>query len=411
MRDGYQTDSTTDEEYQGQIRCMCNRIEDDGFTIQCEKCFTWQHAVCVGVTKNNIPVKYFCSICSDNNGGTFLWIEKSVISDPFVYKILQQLSDGMRKLSSKEGTLYSSSLELVRIFNRSIDARFPPYLFLRPLKSRGYQKKSSVTRYAVHTSALIPPGTIICELVGEIRVKDSFANIPSIILPQTFYFFVPNMNIVVDSNSKGNNSRYFRRSCRPNTLINIYFTGDSLSVVVLSKNSIQPNEEIFLANDFEYGNRTFRYHCACGNPEYCLSSCLYGSFQFNNDGIANYQPGEQLLEHSIDDDTSTVVDILSFGEDGDKDNLMVTDSVEVMVESHIEETVRESVEQVPSAEPETAPTDTPYTEPRPVTPHTDDNPPSSNTSTPRTKVSLSDYIKQKKQSQPSTPVKEEQPNS
>jgi hypothetical protein len=28
----------------GQIRCICDTMEDDGFTIQCEKCFVWQHA-------------------------------------------------------------------------------------------------------------------------------------------------------------------------------------------------------------------------------------------------------------------------------------------------------------------------------------------------------------------------------
>ena len=29
---------------EGVIRCICGTTEDDGFTIQCEKCFVWQHA-------------------------------------------------------------------------------------------------------------------------------------------------------------------------------------------------------------------------------------------------------------------------------------------------------------------------------------------------------------------------------
>lgn len=29
---------------EGVIRCICGTIEDDGFTIQCERCFVWQHA-------------------------------------------------------------------------------------------------------------------------------------------------------------------------------------------------------------------------------------------------------------------------------------------------------------------------------------------------------------------------------
>jgi hypothetical protein len=33
----------------GVIRCICSVTTDDGFTIQCETCEVWQHAVCVNV--------------------------------------------------------------------------------------------------------------------------------------------------------------------------------------------------------------------------------------------------------------------------------------------------------------------------------------------------------------------------
>ena len=29
---------------EGVIRCICEMTDDDGFTIQCEKCLVWQHA-------------------------------------------------------------------------------------------------------------------------------------------------------------------------------------------------------------------------------------------------------------------------------------------------------------------------------------------------------------------------------
>ncbi|CAA93898.1 Histone lysine methyltransferase Set3 [Schizosaccharomyces pombe] len=45
------------------IRCVCPFEDDDGFTIQCESCEVWQHAVCVNIDANNVPEKYFCEQC------------------------------------------------------------------------------------------------------------------------------------------------------------------------------------------------------------------------------------------------------------------------------------------------------------------------------------------------------------
>ncbi|KAF8927643.1 hypothetical protein BGZ58_010249 [Dissophora ornata] len=53
-----------DDEDAGIIRCICNFTDDDGFTIQCERCLVWQHAVCVGIVQSNVPDKYLCELCS-----------------------------------------------------------------------------------------------------------------------------------------------------------------------------------------------------------------------------------------------------------------------------------------------------------------------------------------------------------
>ncbi|KAJ1977014.1 SET domain-containing protein 3 [Dimargaris cristalligena] len=47
----------------GEIRCICGRTEDDGFTIQCDSCYVWQHAVCVDVESTAIPKHYYCERC------------------------------------------------------------------------------------------------------------------------------------------------------------------------------------------------------------------------------------------------------------------------------------------------------------------------------------------------------------
>ncbi|KAG5456230.1 MAG: hypothetical protein BJ554DRAFT_4080, partial [Olpidium bornovanus] len=54
--------TTTDEE-DSVIRCICGFDHDDGFTIQCERCYVWQHGQCVGVAVESVPNVYLCERC------------------------------------------------------------------------------------------------------------------------------------------------------------------------------------------------------------------------------------------------------------------------------------------------------------------------------------------------------------
>lgn len=49
----------------GIIRCICGYTEDDGFTIQCEKCNVWQHAICVNIQQDKVPEIYLCDNCGN----------------------------------------------------------------------------------------------------------------------------------------------------------------------------------------------------------------------------------------------------------------------------------------------------------------------------------------------------------
>ncbi|KAH3662489.1 hypothetical protein OGAPHI_005741 [Ogataea philodendri] len=48
----------------GEIGCICGYEHDDGFTIQCDRCFRWQHAVCMGIDDiDEVPETYLCYLC------------------------------------------------------------------------------------------------------------------------------------------------------------------------------------------------------------------------------------------------------------------------------------------------------------------------------------------------------------
>ncbi|RPB26052.1 hypothetical protein L211DRAFT_847791 [Terfezia boudieri ATCC MYA-4762] len=46
-----------------EIQCICGFHHDDGFTIACDQCDTWQHVYCVDIDKDAVPEKYECPSC------------------------------------------------------------------------------------------------------------------------------------------------------------------------------------------------------------------------------------------------------------------------------------------------------------------------------------------------------------
>ncbi|WFD43544.1 hypothetical protein MPSI1_002206 [Malassezia psittaci] len=55
-------ENATDEEA-GVIRCICECDDDDGFTIQCDRCSVWQHCACLGMSQSSVPDEYLCEEC------------------------------------------------------------------------------------------------------------------------------------------------------------------------------------------------------------------------------------------------------------------------------------------------------------------------------------------------------------
>jgi hypothetical protein len=58
------SDSSAGED--GLIRCICGFSDDDGFTVQCEKCNVWQHIACCAADgdEKSLPEVYECERCN-----------------------------------------------------------------------------------------------------------------------------------------------------------------------------------------------------------------------------------------------------------------------------------------------------------------------------------------------------------
>ncbi|KAA8901782.1 hypothetical protein FN846DRAFT_781000 [Sphaerosporella brunnea] len=50
----------------GEIRCICDCNEDDGHTVCCDKCGTWQHVICMQIPEDTVlsESEYMCASCS-----------------------------------------------------------------------------------------------------------------------------------------------------------------------------------------------------------------------------------------------------------------------------------------------------------------------------------------------------------
>lgn len=56
-------DGTIEEEESSTIKCICGFADDDGNTVLCEKCDTWQHIVCYYESAQHVPDVHECTDC------------------------------------------------------------------------------------------------------------------------------------------------------------------------------------------------------------------------------------------------------------------------------------------------------------------------------------------------------------
>lgn len=104
----------------GLIRCICPFDDDDGFTIQCERCFAWLHGLCVDISPETVPDIYTCPLCV-SGGKIARHVEARAAR---LQQLRKEAEDGLRRQRMKSNATtasYASSSNLL-----SSDPAVPP---------------------------------------------------------------------------------------------------------------------------------------------------------------------------------------------------------------------------------------------------------------------------------------------
>lgn len=104
----------------GLIRCICPFDDDDGFTIQCERCFAWLHGLCVDISPETVPDIYTCPLCV-SGGKIARHVEARAAR---LQQLRKEAEDGLRRQRMKSNATtasYASSTNLL-----SSDPAVPP---------------------------------------------------------------------------------------------------------------------------------------------------------------------------------------------------------------------------------------------------------------------------------------------
>ncbi|SCU77614.1 LAFA_0A02542g1_1 [Lachancea sp. 'fantastica'] len=278
----------------GVITCICGFDDDDGFTIQCDHCNRWQHAICYGIRDiETAPDDHLCSTChprkvdakrakrkqqerlgpknkkrrqksnqeDDQNAKasssnstaqsanvTATGVNEGELSTVSESKPIEKLLTAAEHFSLVYAPLSSSQYKdaYVKKFldTHSNDDWVLPYnqstFKALPLEVRPYEENarnfSGLPKLGVYLSRECPSGTFIEEVLGDVDFSSHYYKDPRndyriYGTTKPRVFMHPNWPVCIDSRLSGNFTRFLRRSCQPNVeLVSIRMKSDKPDV-------------------------------------------------------------------------------------------------------------------------------------------------------------------------------------
>ncbi|KAI8645787.1 hypothetical protein BD408DRAFT_360707 [Parasitella parasitica] len=273
----------------GLIRCVCPSTEDDGFTIQCERCLVWQHAFCVHITHANIPDHYLCDQCLKRKRPKLskrITISKKKFRKLDASEEEAPLKDPKKKRPSKSRIIsryvhslfkearerWSSNNRWRQHFHDESSNRGPllcdhgPFVTMdtTTLFTKGVLMDTPVSSQGLFATRSIPTLRYLMEVTGNILLKSEFKFDPIndfVILgtPSSHIMFYPTLDLCIDTRQFGNKARYIRRSCHPNAeLRNVVLPQSredkTIHLGLFARHAIEKGEEITISWNWQRGH-------------------------------------------------------------------------------------------------------------------------------------------------------------
>ncbi|CEP18003.1 hypothetical protein [Parasitella parasitica] len=274
----------------GLIRCVCPSTEDDGFTIQCERCLVWQHAYCVHITHSNIPDHYLCDQCLkrkrpklskritiskkkfrklDASGEETLPPKDSKKKRPSKSRIISRYVHPLFKEARER---WSSNNRWRQHFHDESSNRGPllcdhgPFVTMdaTTMFTKGVLMDTPVSNQGLFATRSIPALRYLMEVTGDILLKSEFKFDPIndfVILgtPLSHIMFYPTLDLCIDTRQFGNKARYIRRSCHPNAeLRNVVLPQSredkTIHLGLYARHAIEKGEEITISWNWQRGH-------------------------------------------------------------------------------------------------------------------------------------------------------------
>ncbi|KAH3900657.1 uncharacterized protein SCDLUD_003653 [Saccharomycodes ludwigii] len=281
----------------GIITCICGIDEDDGFTIQCDSCFRWAHAVCYDIHSiDAVPNTYFCNVCSPRTNINVKKAKK--LQTDRINKARKKrrgnnstASTNTENNTNKEGASGienslsdDNSSTAKHKFKNSKDSYAGVYY---PLKENEYLDKyvgmfvnshsdddwvipvkhfinkaievkpykedrqfSGITKLGVfYKDDTSEANEYIHEVLGHIDfqrkyIEDSRNHYKLWGVAKPKVMFHPHWPIYIDGRLAGNDIRYLRKSCYPNVELSTIVVGNQVKFVLRALKRIEYGEEL-----------------------------------------------------------------------------------------------------------------------------------------------------------------------
>lgn len=267
----------------GVIRCICGYDHDDEFTIQCERCNAWLHAVCVDIfNSESVPETFICPLCSGSPYDTAAAQErqqkvlkkrrKSSSAAAHDAPKRRSASGGKRHRPLELEILENADLFFIPATHNRVSNAASEYIKLveshiQPLDNDKVPVKSSpitvvrrsagfgVSATVALAAAPIGRDRFIFEINGEVFTKEEFQQDPinqfrALGCPKPGVISVPHLALFVDCRRWGSGGIFLRKSYKPNVRLEPRLVDNELRVFVFAIEAIKPGTELTISWDW-----------------------------------------------------------------------------------------------------------------------------------------------------------------